>query len=401
MLGGRLHYAVPTVLAHDSLLSAFFTDVAIPQWMSGPISKIGKALRWRVAANVARRTPPRIVSPVVPFPGFGFQYWQKVRKARNRKELSSAYLWGGRRFAGLVSARMGRQESGAYTYSTAGLEILLKVNSAGGIGIVEQPSVPRIQEIEYLQIARDLYPYWTEDEFFTTDTDRTFAQREREEWDASSVVVTGSEFAASSLREAGCDPAKIVVIPYGVVLDFSRRARLPLKDQNLKVLFVGKVSLAKGAPLLAHAARELRRDAIDFRAVGSISLPISARRELGDVVTLVGHVPHSKVHDELLTADIFAFPSFSEGSAAVCYEALAAGLPIVTTPNAGSVVRDGVEGFVIASGDAEAFTARIAELAGDEELRRSMSKNARSRATEFTVERYGDRLIRVLESLGC
>ena len=54
----------------------------------------------------------------------------------------------------------------------------------------------------------------------------------------------------------------------------------------------------------------------------------------------------------MAAADVFAFPSLFEGSAVVTYEALACGLPSVVTPESGSVARDGVDGFVVPSGDA-------------------------------------------------
>ena len=53
----------------------------------------------------------------------------------------------------------------------------------------------------------------------------------------------------------------------------------------------------------------------------------------------------------MASADVFVFPSLFEGSAVVTYEALAAGLPSVVTPSAGSVVRDGVEGFIVPRGE--------------------------------------------------
>ena len=56
----------------------------------------------------------------------------------------------------------------------------------------------------------------------------------------------------------------------------------------------------------------------------------------------------------MAAADVFVFPSLFEGSAVVTYEALACGLPCVVTPEAGSVVRDGVEGLVVPSADVEA-----------------------------------------------
>jgi glycosyltransferase involved in cell wall biosynthesis len=95
-------------------------------------------------------------------------------------------------------------------------------------------------------------------------------------------------------------------------------------------------------------------------------------------------------------ADVFLLPTVCEGSATVCYEALAAGLPVVTTPNAGSTVRDGVDGFVVPIRDSETLVERLARLAEDPELLAGMSANALARASEFGLANYGERLMRVL-----
>ena len=60
----------------------------------------------------------------------------------------------------------------------------------------------------------------------------------------------------------------------------------------------------------------------------------------------------------MAAADVFVFPSLFEGSAVVTYEALACGLPSIVTPNAGSVVRDGVDGFHVPAGDVGASPRR-------------------------------------------
>ena len=71
---------------------------------------------------------------------------------------------------------------------------------------------------------------------------------------------------------------------------------------------------------------------------------------------------------------------------------LAAGLPVIVTPLAG-VVRDGVDGFVVPVGDPQAIAAKLDQLARDRELLQWMSNNARQRAQEFSLEKYGERLI--------
>ena len=91
--------------------------------------------------------------------------------------------------------------------------------------------------------------------------------------------------------------------------------------------------------------------------------------------------------------DVFLLPSVSEGSAGVCYEALAAGLPVITTPNAGSVVRDGIDGFIVPIRSPEAIIEKLDRLASDPDLLAFMSKNARERSADYTLERYGERLL--------
>jgi len=72
----------------------------------------------------------------------------------------------------------------------------------------------------------------------------------------------------------------------------------------------------------------------------------------------------------------------------VTYEALASGIPVITTPNAGSVVRDGVDGFIVPIRDVNALAEKIAQLADDSGLREQMGHSARARAEQFTWSRF-------------
>jgi starch synthase len=93
------------------------------------------------------------------------------------------------------------------------------------------------------------------------------------------------------------------------------------------------------------------------------------------------------------------FPSLFEGSAVVTYEALASGLPCVVTAEAGSVVRDGLEGFIVGARDVDALAARMATLGRDRELRARMAAAARARALAFDWPRYHRALVAVVNDL--
>jgi glycosyltransferase involved in cell wall biosynthesis len=91
-------------------------------------------------------------------------------------------------------------------------------------------------------------------------------------------------------------------------------------------------------------------------------------------------------------------PSLAEASAEVTYEALACGIPVVTTREAGSVVRDGIEGRVVPSRDPHALADAISEILEDRQKRERMATAARERARKYTWEHYGNRLVNALKS---
>jgi glycosyltransferase involved in cell wall biosynthesis len=93
------------------------------------------------------------------------------------------------------------------------------------------------------------------------------------------------------------------------------------------------------------------------------------------------------------------FPSIEEGSALVTYEALASGLPVVATPNAGSVVQDGVQGFIVEAQNPPALGTRLDQLRADACLRRAMGAAARRLAEGFPWAGYGQRLLEAYQQM--
>ncbi|MCK4375945.1 MAG: glycosyltransferase family 4 protein, partial [Candidatus Brocadiae bacterium] len=116
-------------------------------------------------------------------------------------------------------------------------------------------------------------------------------------------------------------------------------------------------------------------------------------------VEVVGPVPRDEVMMHYRWADVFCLPSICEGSATVTYEALAAGLPVVTTSNTGSIVRDGVEGFIVPIRDSDAIADALARLLKDRQLLRDMSQAALDRSAYGSLDAYGERLVSALTDL--
>jgi glycosyltransferase involved in cell wall biosynthesis len=95
---------------------------------------------------------------------------------------------------------------------------------------------------------------------------------------------------------------------------------------------------------------------------------------------------------------VYVFPSRLEGSAKTIYEAAASGLPMITTREAGDVVRDGVEGIIVQPRDVDAIAAAIEHLYRHPEIVESMSAAARERVVQnFTWDDYRTRLLGAYE----
>jgi glycosyltransferase involved in cell wall biosynthesis len=194
----------------------------------------------------------------------------------------------------------------------------------------------------------------------------------------------------------GVKRERAVVVPYGVDAQWLERKPSPTQG---RVLFVGTADLRKGIHYLAMAAEKLagRGGVYEFRIAGNVQ-PSVARQSVCRHLEFLGRVPRDRIAEEFAAADVFVLPSLAEGSAEASYEALASGVPVITTGASGSVVRDGVEGRIVPERDPASVAAAIEELVEDRTKRERMSAAARKRAMEFTWEKYGERLIATLKS---
>ncbi len=196
-------------------------------------------------------------------------------------------------------------------------------------------------------------------------------KREEEEWQLANTIVCGSDFVRDSIGACGGPVERCVTVPYGVDTPPAITQRA-CHGGKLRVLMCGTVCLRKGVPYLVEAAKAMK-GRIEFRIAGPSAVVAETHREIERHVALLGAVPRSQMAEHYQWADVFVLPSICEGSATVVYEALGHGLPVVTTPNAGSVVRDGVEGFVVRIRDVAAIIQSLDRLS-DPQLRSEMSQ---------------------------
>jgi alpha-maltose-1-phosphate synthase len=214
-------------------------------------------------------------------------------------------------------------------------------------------------------------------------------------------ILVPSEHIATSLLAHGTPPEKLCVIPYAA--DCRRFQPLAAKHHGpgCTFLFAGGISQRKGIKYLLEAWRRVRRPGWRLQLLGPMPSEPGPLEPYLQSVEVLGRVSHAEMPARMAAADVFVFPSLFEGSAVVTYEALACGLPSVVTSSAGSVVRDGIDGFLVRPRDIDGLAKRMEELGKNPELRGQMAAAARLRAESFDWPRYHEALVGVIrDALG-
>ncbi|CAN5656046.1 hypothetical protein BH23PLA1_BH23PLA1_03770 [soil metagenome] len=223
-------------------------------------------------------------------------------------------------------------------------------------------------------------------------------ERRLRDIELADLILVPSEHIGRELMRNGTPRSRIRVIPYAA--DTRRFQPKPDKrhDESCTFLFAGGISQRKGISYLLRAWQQIRRPGWRLQLLGAPPRDLAPLAGWLEGVELLGRVPHAEVPVRMAEADVFAFPSLFEGSAVVTYEALACGLPSVVTPSAGSVVRDGMDGFLVPPADVEALALSMERLGVDPDLRAEFSASARYRAEMFDWPRYHEALAEAIGS---
>lgn len=397
-MGARMHYGVPRVLNSEGRLAQLYTDICASAGWPRALSLLPSLLLPSKLRRLSGRIVPDIPRQLLShFSGFGIEYQQRRSAAHTLGELTATHLWAGEKFCQLVLAQEIPPKAGLYCFNSAGLELLQDWRQRGQLGVVEQTIAPRRTEETLLLAEAEAFPGWEAARQRDMHVS-AYIEREEAEWQEAGKIICGSDFVRDRIIQCGGPAERCVVVPYGVPLDQFRAATKPkLNGRKLRVLTVGEVCLRKGAHYVMSVAQRLGEH-VEFRMVGPVGLLPQRAKELAKYVQLLGAVPRGEVVRHFDWADVFLLPSLCEGSATVTYEALAAGLPVIATPNTGSIVEDGVSGFVVPVRDSDAIVLAIERFLVDTSLLNRMRAEACTRSPVGSLTAYGKRLIRALDS---
>jgi glycosyltransferase involved in cell wall biosynthesis len=399
-LGARMHYAVPIIFHRAGMLQTFYTDFYCSQALRRYLQQNWPELlrRYRKLKSLSERCHHDLPEEKIKFfSSIAFSYhlcdWVVKNDLRKRNNI---ILWATKMLGRMILTRGFRKPDVLYTFFAEGLPLTLSAVLQDSLKVTEVPISPLTWRLVMEEMQ--LWPEWSQPgqlDFLKWAEPWGWELGQRH-LHASDLVICPSDFVRAGVKEMGVDKDSIVTIPYGftAVSPFSSDTGNQRAGRGkIKILFMGGLTIRKGVQYLCEAIKLLKSNTIEVHLVGGSNLPLASQKILERHCHLWGQVPRSEAANFFREADIFVFPSIAEGSATVCYEALAAGLPVITTPNSGSVVRNGIDGFIVPIRDPQGLAEKINLLAGNPNLRKEMGVNAMDRAKDFTVERYGERLV--------
>ena len=207
---------------------------------------------------------------------------------------------------------------------------------------------------------------------------------------AGAVLIGSKSFRDETCANNSVDPARFTIVPGAT--DTARFAPRPGLEKNLgelrdppRLLYHGRVDLRKGlGELVAAMPKILGAVPGATLAVSGIGPDVDAVRakadelDLGDAVTLAGYASYEEAPDRLRSGDVFVSPTYSEGFSNTILEAMASGLPVVSTETVGVVdcLTDGANGLLAPVGAVDELADAVVRLLNDADLRRRLATRA-------------------------
>lgn len=400
--GARDAYQVSRALAESGLLETLVTDLYWPDdraWARTLRKALPSSIQQMLGARYAVGLPSAQVSlcsPSGPFsflldkvPGVSF-----ARRQRAQRHTDAAL--------GRMSGRIAEQTGAKLlSYSYYGYHAFSSYCRPGMLFQVHPhpTSVRRIlrQELEAHPDCRSSL----EKEWELALPEEDF-QRLTAETEMAAHFLCASSFTRKTLIENGSSKEVIDVIPYGIDLQrfFPAKREERSGQKPFRLLFVGTISQRKGIKYLLEALQLLRSKNVELIICGRVVDDLKLFKPFGSQIDLRPSVSLPELLRAYQEADLFVFPSVVEGFAQVLLEALACGLPIVSTTHtaAPDLIEDGIQGFVVEPRRAELLAEKIDWAVTHPMELREMRVAARRRAELFTWERFRQGVVRSVQS---
>lgn len=341
-LGAREHYSVPLALRRKGKLGGLITDF----WAGHTRLFAG----W--SARASERTHPELsAEEVVSFPLslIRFEAGAGIRRLRGWDRIIRRNEWFQHEaLKALRTIGAAGEQRVLFSYSYAARRLFEYAKSRGWSTVLGQIDPGPPEE----RIVQELHHKYSSGKVGIS-APRRYWESWRAECDLADRIVVNSEWSRRALLEEGVSEQKLDIIP--LAFDPPENAKrfrrsYPTKftsSRPLRALFLGQINLRKGVPLIFKAVPALSSRPVEFHFVGSLQMDIPAELARSQQVYWHGPVSRRQTEQHYRDADLFLFPTFSDGFGLTQLEASAWSLPVIASEFCGDVVEDGENGRIL------------------------------------------------------
>ncbi len=324
-------------------------------------------------------------------------FYRNVLKNPRRAEL--AMFERDATFDRWVASRFAFESDIFWGFQGSCLESLKAAQAAGKTAVCEFATAHVTAAIRILSEEAQKHPEWaaTISNLHFPDWYRERLEQEPHQAD---VCIAASGFTQRSLEEVGIPPERIQLLPLAADLDqfqFAERRT----DGPLKVLFVGGIGQRKGIKYLLEAVQQLNSAQIELQLLGPAPADDRPLTAFSKWYTYLGRTDQPGVVRQMQQADVLVLPSVFEGFGLVIIEAMATGLPVITSTHScgPEVIREGVDGFVLEPDDVTGLAQKIAWCAEHRTQLTEMGRAAHEHAKLFSWDGHRERLRELLSGM--
>lgn len=275
------------------------------------------------------------------------------------------------------------------------LNSLKSTKKTGGLAVCELATAHVTFAKKILNEEKRFLPDWA-DSISNVDFPAHYEKRLIEEPTVADIVIAASNFTKLSLTESGVPENKIHVLPLGADVEYIKYVEKKRdKNKPLKLLYAGTVTQRKGIYYLLEAMKSFNKSQVELHIIGNVFGPGTAFGHYKNVYTYHGSVSQQKLFETYHEFDALVLPTIFEGFALVIVEAMAAGLPVITTPHSigPELINDNQNGYIVPIRNTEAIKVSIERILNKTEKEfNEMSILARSAALNYSWVQYKNRL---------
>jgi len=224
-------------------------------------------------------------------------------------------------------------------------------------------------------------------------------------WEGAGKVVALSNDLSNLAKKTSGDQ-EITIIRNGInTKEFCPNEETLKKEETFNILFVGRLIERKGAIYALSAFRDFSKKHPNARLIIAGEGPMKEEYEkfvrknnLSEKVVFLGIVNHNEIARIYQKSHLFLLPSLNEALGNVMQEALASGLPIITTDTGASELMS-ENGFIIRKKNSQDIYDSLEKIINDENLRQEMSGKSRKLAEEMSWSENAKKYFEILEEV--